>query len=254
MAIFYQSLQKFPSSKITSILVHGLNNKPEVLTDIAQWLESLSIPVVIVSLTGHQQDFEKLKNIKKETWQEDVLEAYTLSYKKGTKIFLIAYSLGATISLDILSEKVKFDKMILLAPAIAPRKPIQLLEYFAPILPLFPLFSIVPSMYRANSYLPLRAYDVLFQLYRSLKQKKFVHTNVPTLVIIDPNDETMSLQEIKKTITVYHLNYWKLLILDSRHSQESVMFHHLIIDKKAMGSKNWEVFTRHVAQFMNEGN
>lgn len=252
MAIFYQNLQKFPSAKATCVLVHGLNNKPEVLTDIVHFLESLYIPVVMVSLTGHQQDFEKLKTIKKENWKEDVLQAYALSHKKGAKTFLIAYSLGAAIGLDILTEKIRFDKMILLAPAIAPRQPVKLLEFFAPLLPLFPLYSIVPSMYRANAYLPLKAYDVLFQLYRSLKQKKFAHTNVPTLVVIDPNDETMSVEEIKKTIAVYHLDHWRLLLLDSNHTGKQTKFHHLIIDKQAMGDKNWTVFTQHVKSFLKE--
>lgn len=251
MAIFYQSLQKFPSSKGVCILVHGLNNKPEVLTDIVNFVESLSIAVVVVSLTGHQDDFEKLKTIEKETWKEDVRQAYALSYRKGVKTFLVAYSLGAIIGLDILSEEIKFDKMILLAPAIAPRKPVKLLEYLAPIMPLFPLYSIVPSIYRANAYLPLKAYDALFQLFRSLKRKKFAHANVPTMVVIDPDDETMSLEEIKKTITDYSLNRWKLLLLDSDHVDKA-KFHHLIIDRKAMGNKNWEVFVQQVEGFLKE--
>lgn len=250
MAIFYQSLQKFPSAQTVCIIVHGLNNKPDALTDIAELFEAFRIPVITVGLTGHNEDFERLKSINEITWHNDVLQAYKLSARKNAKILLVAYSLGATISLDILSNNIKFDKMVLLAPAIAPRKPVQLLGSVAGKFPAFPLYSIVPEKYRANPYLPLKAYDVLFQLYKSLKKKRFSHANVPTLVVIDPKDETMSLEGIKLTIEKCHLNQWSILALDSDHVNTHTRFHHMILDRETMGDKNWQLFVQHVKDFL----
>src|SRR5690606_23906564 len=118
----------------------GLNNKPEVMRDIEQFLDSLKIPSVIISLTGHNHDSEKLDSIDNTIWRKDVLEGYNL-IKSYQNIFLIGFSLGASLGLDIVSESIKFDKMILLAPAIAPRLPVKFLEYISPIIPSLPIYS-----------------------------------------------------------------------------------------------------------------
>ncbi len=251
MAIFYQSLQKFPLAQTVCIIVHGLNNKPDVLTDVANLLESLEIPVVTVGLTGHNQDdAERLKDIKEEIWRNDVLQAYNMPKKKNVEFLLVGYSLGAAVGLDILSEKTKFDKMVLLAPAIAPRIPVQFLGRVAGKFPSFPLYSAVPEGYRANSYLPLKAYDTLYHIYTSVKKKRFAHANVPTLVFMDPKDETMSLEVLKHIIEDYQLNLWNVLTLHSDHIDAHTRFHHMIMDKKTMGSKNWDLFVRNVKDFL----
>lgn len=250
MAIFHQSLQKFPSSSAACLLVHGMNNRPEVLNDITDFLESLALPVVSVCLTGHHHDFNKLNTISKKIWEQDVLEAYQLIRKRNKKIYLLAYSLGAAISLDILSEEIRFDKMVLLAPAIAPRIHVKLLQYIAPLFPTLPLFSIAPKGYNVNPYLPLRAYQVLIQLFHSLRKKKLAYANIPCLLVMDPKDETMSLSTLKKMIKDYHLNCWDILSLDSKNVVGQVKFHHLIIDKNAMGASNWGIFTNSVKTFL----
>lgn len=252
MAIFYQSLQKFPSAQEVCIIVHGLNNKPDVLMDVANLFESLQIPVILVGLTGHNQDPERLKTINEDIWRSDVLQAYNMATNKNAKLFLVGYSLGAAVGLDILSEQTKFDKMVLLAPAIAPRTPIQFLGRVAGKFPAFPLYSAVPERYRANKSLPLKAYDTLHHIYTSLKKKRFAHANVPTLVFMDPKDETMSLDVLNRTIETCQLSNWHLLPLDSDHLDSHTMFSHMIMDKKTMGPKNWELFVHHVRDFLKE--
>lgn len=252
MAIFQQNLPTFPGASAAALLVHGLNNKPEVMQDIANLLEELSIPSVIISLTGHHNDFEKLRAIHKNVWRDDVLEGYKFIKKSCNKVFLIGFSLGASIGLDIVSEQIKFDRMVLIAPAIAPRVPVKFLEYISPILPSLPIYSMAPENYIANKYLPLKSYKVLLSIYKSLHKKKFSLVNIPTIVIVDPKDETMSLEDIKSLMINYGLSEWRLLLLNSANAVSKVRFHHLIIDKDAMGFDNWEVFTKQISAFLNE--
>lgn len=252
MAIFYESLQKFPSAQTVCIAVHGLNNRPDVLTDVISVFESLQTPVISVGLTGHNQDPESLKQITEDTWRNDVLKAYDMLPNRNVKLVFVGYSLGAALGIDILSEQRRFDKMVLLAPAIAPRKPVQFLGRVAGKFPALPLYSAVPERYRANTHLPLRAYDMLHHIYMSVKKKQFAHANIPTLVFMDPKDETMSLDVLNQTIETCQLSNWHLLPLDSDHVDFDTRFHHMIMDKKTMGPKNWELFVHHVRNFLNE--
>ena len=252
VAIYRQNLSQFPDAKAACLLVHGLNNKPQVLLDIAQLLESMSLPMVMVSLTGHQNDFEKLNSISKEAWTEDVLEGYDLIKSRFEQIYLIGFSLGGSIGLDIISSSRLFDKMILLAPAIAPRIPVRLLEYISPILPSLPLYSLAPENYIANKYLPLKAYEVLLDIFKSVHKKQFAHANVPTLLIADPKDETMSLSDIRKLMVRFKLSNWKVLLLNSDNVVSKVRFHHLIIDREAMGLENWDEFKRMITAHLRD--
>ena len=223
--------------------------------DVASLFESLQIPVVTVGLTGHNQDADRLKDISEDTWRNDVLEAYHMSVNnKDVKFCLVGYSLGAAVGLDILSAQIKFNKMVLLAPAIAPRTPVQFLGRVAGKFPSFPLYSAVPERYRANSFLPLKAYDALHHIYSSVKKKRFAHANVPTLVFMDPKDETMSLEVLTRTIEDCELKQWEILELDSDHIHEHARFHHMIMDKNTMGPHNWELFVHHVKDFLKEDN
>lgn len=252
MATYSQNIRKFPASKAVCLLVHGLNNTPEVLKDLSDLLESFSIPVISIGLTGHVKDADKLKTITRPAWENDVLSAYQEAKEKYEKIYFVGYSLGAAIGLDILSEEVKFDKMVLLAPAIAPRALVKLLKYVAPLWPSLPLFSLTPPSYRSNPYLPLKTYAVLFEIYQSLKKKKFAHANLPALVVMDPKDETMDLNKIKLTKYKCGLNRWEIFILNSEEAKKNIPFHHLIVDKKGMGMQNWEAFTSRLQDFLRE--
>src|SRR5690606_26475982 len=197
-----------------------------------------------VRLTGHGEDAHLLASVQKEKWEEDVREGYQLLAANYASIYLVGYSIGAALGLNILSDDVKFEKMILMAPAIAPRSYVKLLRYLTPIFPKFPLYSIAPNGYHANPYLPLKIYGILYELHSSLTNRKFAHANVPTIVVMDEKDETMDLQDIKKMIGRYGLNQWKLILLDSKLCVEHVKFHHLIVDEKAMGKKNWGLFVK----------
>ena len=250
MAIFKQNLSQFPNAKAACLLVHGLNNKPEVLFDIANFLESLSLPSVIIGLTGHNNDITNLESITKKIWHQDVLDGYKLIKKKCDDVYFIGFSLGASIGLDMISESIHYKKMILLAPAIAPRIPVKFLDYISPVLPSLPLYSMAPKSYIANKYLPLKCYKVLLSIYKSVHKKKFASANIPTLVFADPKDETMSLGDIKKLIENYQLSNWKLILLDSNNVVSKVSFHHLIVDREAMGFENWEVFKKEVSAFL----
>lgn len=250
MAIYKQNLSQFPNAEAACLLVHGLNNRPQVLSDIADLLETISLPMAMVSLTGHQDDFEKLASIEKKMWADDVLEGYDLIKSQFDKIYLIGFSLGGSIGLDIISTTRRFDKMILLAPAIAPRIPVRLLEYISPILPSLPIYSMAPENYIANKYLPLKAYEVLLDIFNSVHKKQFAHANVPTLLIVDPKDETMSLTDVRKLMERYQLSQWRILLLDSDDVVSKVKFHHLIVDREAMGLKNWDEFKQQITEHL----
>lgn len=240
--------------KAVTVLVHGLNNKPSSLSDLASFLTQHGSGVVLVSLTGHSNDKKNLLKITKSTWLEDLNEAFLLAKKKNQPdhpIYFIGFSIGALINLNLLNSRISYDKMVLLAPAIAPKWQVYLAIPFYKLSDRIPVVSIAPAQYMVYSYLPVRVYRIMLELIDSLKEHKYRHANIPTLVAVDPKDETMSFKKLKELIIKFKLTRWQVFTLDSKEVTKEIKFHHLIIDKQSMGERNWQNLTQKIKDFFS---
>lgn len=245
------------AQQAVTVLVHGLNNHPGVLTDLADFLTGNRSAVLLVTLTGHNEDKKALRDIKKEQWFNDLKSAYQMAREKSEPdnlLYFIGYSIGALINLNVLSETITYDKMVLLAPAIAPRWTLYLAKPIYRLWGGFPIYSIVPPGYGVHSYLPAIVYKLIFDLISSLEKKSYQYANLPVIVIVDQEDEVVSLSKLRKLITRFKLSHWRILILDSEEVVKETKYHHLIINKRAMGRKNWQNLTSEIKTFFNLGN
>jgi len=244
-------------SKAVTIMVHGLNTKPSALLSIANFLTQNGSDVVLISLTGHKNDSQNLAAITRENWISDLLEAYHYSrdlIKKDNlrSIFFVGFSLGALAHLDVLThypEIANCDKMVLLAPANAPKWSTHLIKCFFFMNNKSGIPSLAPKKYRCQNKTPVQAYKVLFKMKKAIENEKYRHLNIPTMAVMDAKDETISLGYLKKIIKTYQLTNWKIYTLNSQLKGKHSSYHHLIIDEHSMGSENWNRLIQRIKTF-----
>ncbi len=248
---------KIEPSKAVTILVHGLNMKPTALLNIANVLTQNGSDVVLIRLTGHKNDPQNLAAITRQNWLSDLLEAYFYSkdlIKKDNPrpIYFIGFSLGALAHLDVLThypEIAHCDKMVLLAPANAPKWSTHLIKCFFIMNNKSGIPSLAPKKYRYQNKTPVQAYKVLFEMKKSIENEKYRHLNIPTMAVMDAKDETISLRYLKKIIKTYQLTNWQIYTLNSQYVGKHSRHHHLIIDEHSMGSENWNRFIQRIKTF-----
>ncbi len=229
------------------VLIHGLNSKPSGMDTLASYLSSRRADVLRLSLTGHDADMKTFQHVSRQVWLADVSAAMRLAQaraqKEGVPVYMVAYSLGALVGLDWLDSgmdaQVPCQKMVLFAPPISVslvKRSVQLLRWFPRL--------VIPSLnspeYRAHAGTPVAAYSALFDSLAHVTQGQFVHANIPTLVLIDPDDELVDAAGIEDLIDRYHLDQWTLFHVTTQDSRlPGRKFHHLIIDDRALGSEEW---------------
>lgn len=238
--------------KAIVILLHGLNLKPQKMDDWADVLAKNGALVIRFALFGHTGDLGHMQEVKPYVWREQFREAMdyalTLSSKHELPLYFVGFSLGALVSLEWLASLVvppeNFKKMVLIAPALSvpwySRAAISMLSVFGDG---FMLPSRSPETYRANKGTSIAAYQSLFALKKSLEEKKYKNVNLPTLVLIDKNDELVDSRDIKKAMKDFSLGKWQLEFVDNRFAYDNFGFRHLMVDEASIGKDLWARLT-----------
>ena len=184
----------YPESKLqtnaVAVLIHGLNMNPQKFADVVQLLNKKGVTVLRAALSGHRGKFEEFKNITRDIWLADVYQAYhaarLVADEKHVPLYFVGYSLGALLNADLMTlygnEKIKYDKIVLFAPALTTR------WYTRLVLALwsgFVLPSGAPPGYEINSGTPMAAFEALFQAKAAVREAQFKNLNLPTLVFLD---------------------------------------------------------------------
>lgn len=236
--------------KGVAALVHGLNMRPTKMDVLAKVLQDAHMDVLRVALTGHRGDWASLKAVTREQWLEEIDDAYGEVVHRASGANLphsfVGYSLGGLLMEDLMNETrggVQPKRVVLLAPGIALRRRTYALRLLACLRSLPSLF--IPSFnleeYRANSGLPLAAYNALFDAHRALHRKKFQYSNVPTLVLMDPKDEFVSAVGVEKAMVRFGLDQWSLSYITTERAALRRRYHHLITDADALGGEQWKM-------------
>ena len=251
----------FPTDKekkAVCIVSHGLNNSPGAMRPLIYFLNSLNIDVYLVKLYGHyKQDTYPIRKINDNQWHNELITGYCSARKiaddNNLPLFFLGYSLGALVMqhlIQLSKGEINIDKQILLSPAVTLRNYTKLLKatFFLNDRTIIPSYS--PPGYRANKGIPVKMYRFLFQFSKEIISNEFQYLDFPTLVIMDPKDELISLQKLKKYKNKYSLTNYKFLELNSKEAVKEIRIHHLIIDERTMGDKNWNLAKKNIKMFL----
>jgi esterase/lipase len=240
-----------------ALVIHGLNLRPSKMEPIVGTLTDSGIDALNLSLRGHGQNYERrtdsepararlaaFKTVTYPLWRNEVHAAYTAaknrSMKKNVPLFLIGYSLGGLLGVDLLATEpgVQFDKMVLFAPALKMHLRNYLIRVLAPFSRLtIPSFAL--ASYQSNDGTPMAGYNALFDSLNSVTENIGPRVNVPTLVFVDRKDEIVSYRRLKMMVQDEGLDQWQFYLVHKESSVEPGRIHHLIIDEPSTGEKVW---------------
>lgn len=257
-AMVWHSIQWFrttaPSLRGVALLIHGLNQKPSAINPVAVELNNMGIDVLRLDLRGHGSNFrdretdqsrlDALAQVTADTWLHEALCAYekarAAADAQNAPVFLVAFSLGALVGVELLSsgpEQVRFDRMILLSPAIRTRWYLHVVRALAPW-PTLAIPSAAPEQERANDATPIAAYEALFTLEERLHKPNARRLNIPTLVLMDEEDELVDADAIREMIVENGLHRWDGARIH-KADEASESYHHAITDVAHVGRATW---------------
>lgn len=258
-AVRWYPRQRNTNLKGIALVIHGLNCRPDKMEAIIEKLNASGIDCLNLSLRGHGANFAPIQNTENDAarmaafksvsytlWKTEAYTAYQLAKKKshlyGKPIFLIGFSMGGLLGVDLLTSNpnVNFDKMVLFAPAITMLQRNYLIKILAPF-PNLVIPSAGHASYLANKGTPMAAYNALFDMQahfeNHLDPQKI---NIPTVVFMDEDDELVSYTRIQKMVHNQHLDQWKIHPVKKDSTATEVKMHHLVIDAASVGKYMWQ--------------
>lgn len=260
-----------PPWRGVALVIHGLNLQPARLRPLADAVRPWGVGVVFCSLQGHGENYQPLagqsveaarlaafRRVSYAGWRGEMEAAYrtaaTLAATHNVPIFLLAFSLGALLGCELLATAatVHFDRMVLLAPALALR-PVSHLPYLLARWPQIAIRSLSPRAYRANPATPVAAYLTLRTALANVQRQPNPALNVPTLVLIDPRDELVSFKGLQRLIRRQHLTHWQLHPIHKQPTRPDAKFHHLILDAESVGPVVWAAMLRTIKAHLLPG-
>jgi len=234
--------------KAVVLVAHGLNLKPEKMDTLAGLLRDAGADVLRITLSGHEGDMAAFKNVNSEIWERDFnssyAEALTRSRQLKVPLYFLGFSLGALVGVRSMIEEnssTKFDRMVLLAPAISLKTATKLLHPLKLLGRGFCIPSANLPEYRVHRCTPMGAYGALLDCASDVNDSDSQAENIPTLIMMDPKDEMVSLESLKKFATKKKLTNWNFVEFTSSQTLLPKKFHHLIVDEAGAGHAEWKV-------------
>lgn len=235
-----------------AVLTHGLNNKPSVMSSLAEFLREVGFHSLLVTLPGHSK---KNPAASGELWTREVVNAMNFARSKyrDLEILPVGFSAGTLASLlAIIDDKdLNIKKSILLAPPISLRwytngiKPFLPLHYLG-----LPVFTLAPKEYRLYKFPSLSLYNALYDLRDRLDEIKESEKlqEIKSLVFLSPKDEFIS---HKSNIKWIRTNFPSWKIVEIRPEPEiQNSWEHLIIDQMSLGLTSWNKMKEDIKEFL----
>jgi pimeloyl-ACP methyl ester carboxylesterase len=240
-----------------ALVIHGLNLSPARMATVISVLNQAGIDCLRLSLKGHGDNFrqrdgmdaaesrlEDFKRVSHALWFEETLAAYSAARQgadeKHLPLFLVGFSYGGLIGLDVLAARpdAAFDRALLFAPALSLRGWDYAVRLFAPF-PKLVLPTFAPEGYPANPGTPIAGYNALFETLDHFETHIGPQINIPSLVIIDPGDELVSFDGLKRLAEERRLDQWRFLPVHRSRSLLHGILRHIIIDETSVGREAW---------------
>lgn len=249
-----------------ALVVHGLNQRPECMGPVIDLLTAQGIGCVGLALRGHGDNYVPIPGVGPDAarmasfrrvhaglWLGEARAGYALartrSERDGVPLYLAAYSLGGLAVCDLMTRDatVRFDRMLLLAPALAIRPWTRVLRLLAHH-PDLVIRSFTPSIYRANQRgTPMAAYNALFALADHFATHASALLNVPTLVFVDPEDELVAAVGLTALVAAKGWRQWRVEPI-YKTSPALGQYHHLLTGPDAVGAPTWARMARMTAE------
>lgn len=107
-------------TKYSALLVHGLNDSPYYMKDIAIVLHSLGVNVITVLLPGHGVNPADLSMTSLFDWESEVKWGYSMASLVGEQVLLGGFSTGGTLAINefISNFNSRIAGLLLFAPAL----------------------------------------------------------------------------------------------------------------------------------------
>lgn len=244
------------------VMVHGFNLNPRVMDELAALLQSEHMDVLQVSLTGHRMsltpedrrdEFGAMEgfHVWRSNMDRAVSEAATRAASRELPLHLLGFSMGGLLSVDYLNRHATsgVDRAVLLAPSLSLRWTSWLLRPLG-ALPDFLLPSVGPDRYKANEFVPMSAYEALYEGVAQLNE----HTHperldIPALVLISQDDELVSAEGLEAFISERELGRWELHPVDNSAGDDEVL-EHVIVDRNSLGETAWTSVTERILTFL----
>ena len=241
-----------------ALVIHGLNGRPDKMESIIAEMTAAGIDCLNLSLRGHGENYSQLNNsnstearmqafksVSYQLWRTETYQAYQQVKKRsaryGTCLFFIGFSMGGLLGVDLFTSNpyIKFDKIVLFAPALIMRNRNYLLKTMSPF-PGLVVPSFGPEAYLANDGTPMAAYNALFKAVKHFEKNLDLKINVPTVVFIDEQDELISFSGLKRMIQEKNLDQWNLHPVTKDKTAVEIKLHHIIIDEASVGKHMWK--------------
>ncbi|OQW49133.1 MAG: hypothetical protein A4S09_03460 [Proteobacteria bacterium SG_bin7] len=106
-------------TKYSVLLIHGLNDSPYYMKDIAQLLFDQGYNVITLLLEGHATSFEDMKSVEHTQWVESLHWGLGTAKQLGENVLVGGFSTGGVLSVYAALETSDVKGLLLLAPALA---------------------------------------------------------------------------------------------------------------------------------------
>lgn len=212
------------------LLIHGLLDSPFTLREIGTQLQANGMLCRSILLPGHGTIPQDLLSITYHEWIQAVRYGLESLRKEVAQIYLVGYSTGATLAIYQALQNTNIAGMILLAPAIQIKAPVDILLSWNSLNKKLSsqknqwLFYKKEEDYAKYTSLTVNAAAQVALLSNVLKYLgKHYTPPCPMLMVVSRKDETISSQKAIEYFSSLHHKESKLLIYTSSdHSYSDI--------------------------------
>jgi pimeloyl-ACP methyl ester carboxylesterase len=244
------------------LVAHGINFRPSRMNEVEDIFLEQGYTVLRVILTGHEEDTGNpdWPEVDAHRWLEEIrlFREKGAELAAGKPMYFCGFSLGGLIGPaeyvcarqdQEVRPGARYRKMILIAPAVCLRPWAHILRLFF-CRPQLRLMSLAGKYYDVRPYIPVFAYQALFDL-RSLlaarKEQSPALASTPILVIYDKLDILVSGRAFLR-----YLAKKQGISAQSARIYAKNLWHHLVTDRRALGESGWNRLIADIKSFMEE--
>lgn len=207
--------------KFGALLIHGLLDSPFSLRDVAFSLASHGILSRAVLLPGHGTEPSDLLHVDFRQWVDTVAYGLESLLQEVDNVYLIGYSTGAALSLYHALKQNNIAGIILLAPAIKIKTPVDFVVAWHKMRKrnhfnkewIYQEAEDDYAKYQSIAFNPVLQVSKLIDTVRGLQQNHSIEC--PMLMIISREDEIISSDRAINFFTSYKHPESKLLLYTS---------------------------------------
>lgn len=248
-----------------ALVIHGLNVRPDRMQPLVDCLNEAGVDCLSLSLHGHGDNYTRLpgldagaarlesfRRVTYALWRDETAAAYAIARARAdaldVPLLFSGFSLGGLMGCTLAATDagVRFERMILFAPALAVR-PWSRLPLLLRRRPRYVIRSRAPQRVQANPGTPVAAYIAHFDALAAFAAADLRRLRAPALVYVDRADELVSAAGLQRIAA--RLPGWTLAHVRKSGDARGEP-HHLLIGEQAVGADAWRSICARTAAFV----